>query len=172
MKVKNLDAAQLKVEAALVADKSPSESQQNVKKLLYFLFLFYIIMYLPTTFYTYIYSCRMEISWHYVTVPFASKFVDFPSNFVEVVRNERTAPRNAKWPTGKSLATDSVTRTGAAVTSTAKRTSTMKSFQSQTRVLVSEPRDSFLPDSESSSNPSLLILMVIHVLIDTFLFQK
>jgi len=53
MKVKNLDASQLKVEAALVADMSPLESQQNVRKLLYFLFLFYIIMYLPTTFYTY-----------------------------------------------------------------------------------------------------------------------
>jgi len=66
-------------------------------------------------------------------VPFALKFVVFLPNYVAAVRRGPTVPESAKLPTGKSLDLDSVTRTGAAVTSTEKRTLTGKLFRSPTK---------------------------------------
>ena len=56
------------------------------------------------------------------TVASASKSVAHLSKDVEDARGGLTALKNAKQLTGLSLAPDSVTKTGAAVTSTAKRT--------------------------------------------------
>jgi len=66
-------------------------------------------------------------------VPFALKFVVSLQNYVAAVRRGPTAPESAKLPTGKSPNRDNVTRTGAAATSTEKRTLTGKLFQFPTK---------------------------------------
>jgi len=57
-----------------------------------------------------------------VTAPPAFNFVEQQSKYAAVARKELTAPRSVKLPTGNSVEPVRVTKTGAAVTSTAKRT--------------------------------------------------
>ena len=75
------------------------------------------------------------------TAPTVSMFVDCPPNCVVVARRELTVPENVKPRTGHVKETDSVTSTGAGVTSTEKRTSTGRSSPFQTKDSESEPRN-------------------------------
>jgi len=97
------------------------------------------------------------------TVASASISVLSPPKSVASVERGLTALKNARQLTGQALALVNATRTGAAFTSTAKRTLTGRSFRLPIKVLESEPRGFFRSVTGSSSSPSLLILMVIQV---------
>lgn len=68
------------------------------------------------------------------TAASASKYVAHLSKDVEDARRELTALKNASPRTGPSTAPARVIRTGAAVTTTAKRTSTGKLSQWKAKV--------------------------------------
>ena len=78
------------------------------------------------------------------TAPTVSRFVDFPLNYAVIAGRGPIALKNVKSLTGLSKETDSVTSTGAVVTSMEKRTSTGRSSPFQTRDSESEPRNCFL----------------------------
>ena len=75
------------------------------------------------------------------TAPTASKFVDFPPNYVVAARRELSVPKSVKEPTGLAKETGSVTSTGAVVTNVEKRTSTGRSSLFQTKDSESRPRN-------------------------------
>jgi len=77
------------------------------------------------------------------TVPIVSNFVE-PLNYVVDARKELTALKSVKELTGPSKETDSVTSTGAVVTSVEKRTSIGRSSPFQTKDSESEPKNLFL----------------------------
>ena len=75
------------------------------------------------------------------TAPTVSIFVDFPPKYVVGARGGLTAPKSVKSRTGPAKETDSVTSTGAVVTSVVRRTSTGRSFPFRTKDSESEPRN-------------------------------
>lgn len=117
-------------------DAPLSESKLKVSSLsiiypnIYFLFLCQITSFL-------FYRRRRMIPPLLVTAPPAFNFVDQQSKYAAVARRELTALRSVKKPTGKSVEPVRVTITGAAVTSTAKRTSIGRLFQFKTKDLES-----------------------------------